>query len=169
MATEPDAVARPVFGPSMSRTIFQKKWLCKFHAVLTETTPYFDPHQAINVLSKQYLHFLQFNSQAKELGLDERTFTKELAETTEPVAEPDDPFVLGAKIMMGVDWLLCRYQDMKDGFTFAGYKWQELPLAVRQQVDDALARRTKAEELGWWPISEDMRDEMEELVENDTE
>ncbi|KAK4495217.1 hypothetical protein PRZ48_013546 [Zasmidium cellare] len=166
--------AGPEYGPAMSPAIFAKKWLSKFHDLC-----YYDD---IRADVKVTLHPLVWKCRMAELGMWHIwTFHKQatahsLTRTDYP-AEPElsmspkapyhvqkaasvakvNPFEAAGREVYNVDAHLWILRKCKYGERTLGLRWQELPLSLRQSMNELFEKVAEAEEAGWWPLNEAKR------------
>ncbi|KAF2160217.1 hypothetical protein M409DRAFT_60135 [Zasmidium cellare ATCC 36951] len=170
MDREQGITIKPVFGPPMSPTIFQKKWLSKFRTLISEAAGHtkfitFHPLESYDLLSKQYTHLKHFDTQAAALSLQQEDFSEEPTKGIEPILGIANPFTIAIRMLMGVNWYLKKFEEMRGGDRISGFVWHDIPLAVRQRVTDLLLMRARALEDGSWPITEEIREKGAKLLE----
>ncbi|KAF2160220.1 hypothetical protein M409DRAFT_60138 [Zasmidium cellare ATCC 36951] len=163
--------ATPQYGPPMSPAIFSEKWYAKFEELLA--TSFFCTREAdatwiADVCEAGYEHLFNFHAQAAELDLQEGDLPKPHApkaavdSETEPSSpramaaqvRTASPFYAAATLLDMVHPFLCRLQSMKLGKRMHGISWQQLPLSVRQRINELMLKVEDAKKAKWWSLSE---------------
>ncbi|KAK4495222.1 hypothetical protein PRZ48_013551 [Zasmidium cellare] len=179
-------ISKRVFGPPMSPSIFQHKWLSKFRILYHEASngemkpTKFAALEAASHLSKQFEHLNRFDLESQALRLQKTDFPTvseanieaasnnqdEYERKNGPGYMTDNPFAIAAQFTLWLDWYLERFQEMKLGTELDGVRWRNLPIDVRGRINDILEIRAKQVEWGLWPITEEIREVVFKKSEN---
>ncbi|KAK4495218.1 hypothetical protein PRZ48_013547 [Zasmidium cellare] len=173
--TAPEKVeTKAQYGPLQSKEIFRDKWLSKFRDLVCYAS---DHAQAAtnaapliwdcHIVQIQIAHVTNFSKQARQLSLTPKDFPEE----PEYAGLPEDPthvqraalivkvnpFEAMKRVLFPADLQLYELRKCKNGSRVRG-TWQTLPLEVRQRMNDLFETISKAEEEGWWPLNDGIRE-----------
>lgn len=144
----------------MTPSIFATKWLAKFQEFIVHkyNNPAYKSHEPFlcDISEEGFDLLLNFHIQAGELNLTQDDFPNEAMHTpASPGVDTLNPFIARATVLLTVDDFVRTIERMKTkGEIRLGQRWQELPLAWRQRMNDLFPRIEEARKEGWWATPE---------------
>lgn len=157
----------------MSPEMFCDKWLMKFRDTMREVSDSLCLTSGLagliticNVASKQFNLLDHFYAQALEHSLTASDFPEEESGLSldmksyiwtqiEVMNARVNQFVAASRVRCAVNISFENLQSMKYGKQLGPCRWRDLPLGVRQRLNNIFEARSKMEETGVWPAYEE--------------